>query len=124
MVNKKTGENEHRERKERPENALSGKKQSGNVGFDREQIITAIKTVNDPEIGIDIWTLGLIYKIEIDKKAVTITMTLTTPMCPYGPMLMDEVKEKVQELGAIVTLNLVFDPVWQPSEELRAMLGI
>lgn len=96
--------------------------------LDREQVITTIKTVNDPEIGIDVWTLGLIYKIDISKEGketrVTIDMTLTTPMCPYGPMLMDEIKEKVQELGCTVTLNLVFDPPWQPSEELRAMLGI
>ena len=91
----------------------------------KENIIEALKKVNDPEIGIDVWTLGLIYDIKIEPDVVTIRMTLTTPSCPYGFTLMQEIESSVKGLGVEkVTLDLVFDPVWKPSDELRAMLGI
>jgi metal-sulfur cluster biosynthetic enzyme len=91
-----------------------------------EQIINAIKEVNDPEIGIDVHTLGLIYGVDIKESVVTITMTLTTPFCPYGPTLIEQVKEAVEKVTTIksVTINLVFDPPWEPTAELRAMLGV
>jgi len=94
----------------------------------KESVINVLKQINDPEILVDVWTMGLIYNIEINekKKVITITMTLTTPMCPYGPMLLEEIKVRLKEdTGAKeVILNLTFDPPWQPSDELRMMLGV
>ncbi|MAH32962.1 aromatic ring hydroxylase [archaeon] len=92
----------------------------------KEDIIKALKKVNDPDIGIDIWTLGFIYNIEIKEPIVNIKMTLTSPMCPYAPMLIEEVKTKVKEIKGIseVNVEMVFDPPWEPSEELRATLGV
>ncbi|MFH1916465.1 MAG: metal-sulfur cluster assembly factor [Nanoarchaeota archaeon] len=91
----------------------------------KECIIEALQKVLDPEIGVDVWTLGLIYDIKIEPEVVTIKMTLTTPSCPYGFTLMQEIEASVKGLGVEkVTLDLVFDPQWTPSDDLRAMLGI
>ncbi len=92
----------------------------------KEEAIEVIKTVEDPEIRIDIWTLGLIYNIDVKEPETTdIKMTFTSPMCPYGPMIVEELKGIITTKG-FKTLNVevVFEPVWQPSEELRATLGI
>lgn len=92
----------------------------------KEQIIEILKQVNDPEIQLDIWTLGLIYNIKIEEKKVLIIMTFTTPTCPYGPMLLQDVRTQVLEgTGAeAVDVEVTFDPPWQPNEELRATLGV
>jgi metal-sulfur cluster biosynthetic enzyme len=89
-------------------------------------IVEALKKVVDPEIGIDVYTLGLIYDVRQDGASVQIKMTLTTPMCPYGPMLVDNVKAEIGSVKGVgrVEVELVFDPPWIPSEELRAMLGV
>lgn len=91
-----------------------------------EQVIKILKHVNDPEIQLDVWTMGLIYDIKIEDKKVFIRMTLTTPACPYGPMLLEEVRTQVLEgTGAeAVDIEVTFEPPWQPSEELRATLGV
>ena len=93
----------------------------------KEDVMNVLKGVNDPEIGIDIVTLELIYNIDISKDGkVDIKMTFTTPMCPYGPMLVEEIKAKVSEINGVkeVNVDVVFDPPWQPSEQLRATLGV
>ena len=92
----------------------------------KEEVIEALKTVNDPEIQIDVWTLELIYNIDVKESAVNIKMTFTTPMCPYGPMLLEEIKARVSELKGVkgVDIEVTFDPPWQPSEQLRATLGV
>jgi len=91
----------------------------------KEQTIETLKTVMDPEIQVDVWTLGLIYNIKIEKETVDITMTFTSPMCPYGPMLVDNLKAALQKAGAKeVNVDITFEPVWKPSEELREMLGV
>ena len=93
----------------------------------KEQVIEILKQVNDPEIGIDVYTLELIYDIHLKEDgSVFIKMTFTTPMCPYGPMLLDEIKTRVSEIEGIkgVDIEVVFDPPWQPSDELRATLGV
>ena len=91
----------------------------------KELVIEALKTVNDPEIMLDVWTLGLIYDIKIKEGKVHILMTLTTPMCPYGPMLLEMVEESVKSIKGVtkVELELTFEPLWQPSAELREMMG-
>lgn len=92
----------------------------------REQIEAVIKTILDPDIHIDIWTLGLIYDIRIDGEIVDIQMTFTTPACPAGPQLVGEVKEKIEGLEGVkeTRVEVVFNPPWQPSEELKMMMGI
>lgn len=93
----------------------------------KEDVMDALKEVNDPEIGIDVVTLELIYNINVSENGkVDIKMTFTTPMCPYGPMLLEEIKAKVSEINGVkeVNVDVVFDPPWQPSEQLRATLGV
>lgn len=92
----------------------------------KEQIIEdVLKKYNDPELNIDVWTLGLIYEIHIDENNVKIKLTFTSPMCPFGPQMVDELKQKIQNIGAEkVEIEVTFDPPWQPNEELRVMLGV
>jgi metal-sulfur cluster biosynthetic enzyme len=92
----------------------------------RDQIIEALKTVEDPELFLDIWFLGLIYNIDIKESVVDIEMTFTSPMCPAGPMLIDGVKQKVGAVEGITAVNVkvVFTPAWEPSDEVKGMLGM
>ena len=81
----------------------------------KEKIIKEIKKVYDPEIPVNIYELGLIYKIEIsDKNVVNIDMTLTTPNCPVADSLPKMVKNNILKIEGIsdVDLNLVWDPPW------------
>ena len=93
----------------------------------KQDVENVLKGVVDPEIGIDIVTLELIYDINASEDGkVDIKMTFTTPMCPYGPMLVEEIKAKVSQITGVkeVNVDVVFDPPWQPSEQLRATLGV
>lgn len=94
--------------------------------LDKESVIEALKKVVDPELFIDVWTLGLIYDIKIQGDVVDIDMTFTSMACPAGPQLLEDVKYRVEEIDGVkeVNLRVVFDPPWEPSEELKAMLGI
>tara|TARA_B100001750_G_C15334354_1_gene508968 strand:+ start:415 stop:717 length:303 start_codon:yes stop_codon:yes gene_type:complete len=81
----------------------------------KDKIIQEIKKIYDPEIPVNIYELGLIYKIEINKEnKVKIDMTLTTPNCPVAESLPKEVKESIMKIDGIkeVDLNLVWDPPW------------
>jgi FeS assembly SUF system protein len=93
-------------------------------------IIAALKTVYDPEIPSDIYELGLIYKIDIaDDRAVAIDMTLTTPNCPSAqelPIMTENAVASVPGVGP-VTVNVVWDPPWEPSrmsDEARVVLNM
>ncbi|MCH8085933.1 MAG: metal-sulfur cluster assembly factor [Thaumarchaeota archaeon] len=90
-----------------------------------EDVMNVLKGVNDPEINIDIVTLELIYNVNVENDVANVKMTFTTPMCPYGPMLVEEIKTKVGEINGIkeVNVEVVFEPPWKPSDELRATLG-
>lgn len=93
----------------------------------REAVIEVIKTIEDPELFLDIWFLGLIYHIGIDEDGkVDIEMTFTSPMCPVGPQLVQEVKDKVSSVPGVTSavVSVVFIPPWQPSDEVRQTLGI
>lgn len=92
----------------------------------RERVIEELETIMDPEIGLDLWTLGLIYDIQFqDEEYIKIVMTYTTPLCPYGPILKQEIVDSLRELGfKAVDIEISFDPSWKPPENLRAMLGI
>ena len=92
----------------------------------KEDVIEVLKKINDPEIMIDIWTLELIYNVDIEDGKVKIKMTFTSPMCPFGPQLVEEIKTKVSEIQGFkeVDVEVTFDPPWEPSQELRATLGV
>ena len=95
-----------------------------------ENIITALKTVYDPEIPVDIYELGLIYDVQISEEGkVKVIMTLTTPNCPVAESLPAEVRERVSEVEDVVEvdLELTFEPSWNKdmmSEEARFELGM
>ena len=89
----------------------------------KQKIIKEIKKVYDPEIPVNIYELGLIYKIEIDKKNnVEVDMTLTTPNCPVADSLPKQVKEYIMNVKGVsdVKLNLVWDPPWDKSKMSEA----
>ena len=96
----------------------------------KEKIIKEIKKVYDPEIPVNIYELGLIYKIEInDKNIVNIDMTLTTPNCPVADSLPRMVKDNIMKVKGVsdVILNLVWDPPWSKdkmSEAARLELNL
>lgn len=93
------------------------------------EIIKALKQVYDPEIPVNVYDLGLIYKLDIDEnKNCEITMTLTAPNCPIVDQIIDQVKDSVAEITEIekVIVNLVFDPPWgmeMMSDEAKLELG-
>ncbi len=82
----------------------------------------ALKTVVDPEVGQNIVDLGLVYDVKVEGKRARVTMTLTTPMCPIGGLLISQVEERLRELGYEPEVELTFEPPWTPermSPELR-----
>ena len=84
----------------------------------KEKVITEIKKIYDPEIPVNIYELGLIYDVTVDKdNKVYIIMTLTTPNCPVAESLPNEVKNSVKEIKEVkdVDLDLVWDPPWDKS---------
>lgn len=95
----------------------------------RDQVEAALKTVNDPELGIDIWNLGLVYEVAIDDdNNVKIDYTLTTMGCPIGPMIEDEVKAVTNDIEGLgeLTMEMVMYPPWTPekmSPLARSALG-
>lgn len=94
------------------------------------QVIDALRTCFDPEIPVDIYELGLIYDVKADAQGeVTIRMTLTSPYCPAAQSLPGEVEAKVKEIPGVkrVTIELVWDPPWDPSrmsEAAKLRLGM
>ncbi len=92
------------------------------------EIVRMLKTVFDPEIPVNVYDLGLIYKIDVNGKDVAIDMTLTAPGCPMADFIAEDVKQKVQSVKGVenVTVNIVYDPVWNKdmmSEEAKLELG-
>ena len=95
---------------------------------DEESVQEALSNVIDPELGLDFVELGLIYGIEIDGGRVSITFTLTTPACPIGPQVSEQIEEFVGEIEGVeeVVPNMVFSPPWTPdrmSEDAKFALG-
>jgi metal-sulfur cluster biosynthetic enzyme len=93
----------------------------------KESIIEVLKKVRDPEIHVDIWTMGLIYNIEIKTEdSVKILMTYTTPFCPWGPQLKQEITDALKKDLDVknVDIEITFDPPYQLPPEMRATLGI
>lgn len=94
--------------------------------LNKKQAILAMKKVVDPELGLDVYTLGLVYGIDINEgNSISIKMTLTTPMCPFGPTIMRNVKEELQKEGfKDPKVEFVFEPLWEPSDNVKDLLGL
>ena len=93
-----------------------------------EQVTEALKDVYDPEIGINIVDLGLVYNTEVKDSDVNVDMSLTSMGCPAGPMLVQQVEEAVGSLDGVerVNVNIVWSPAWNPqmmSEDAKMELG-
>ncbi|MDE3069958.1 MAG: metal-sulfur cluster assembly factor [Acidobacteriota bacterium] len=93
-----------------------------------ERVMDALSEVIDPELGLDFVELGLIYGVEIDASTVRVTYSLTTPGCPIGPQVAEQIAELVGEVEGVenVESELVFSPPWSPermSEDARFALG-
>ncbi len=93
-----------------------------------EEVEEALSNVIDPELGLDFVELGLIYGIEVEGGAVHVTFTLTTPGCPIGPQVVEQIDEFVSELDGVesVESSMVFQPPWSPdrmSEDAKFALG-
>lgn len=94
-----------------------------------EQIVKMLRTVFDPEIPVNIYDLGLIYKIDLDDSGkLTIDMTLTAPNCPAVDFIVEDVRMKMEAIEGVkeVDINIVFDPPWDKdmmSEEAKLELG-
>src|ERR1700709_2093511 len=81
-----------------------------------DDVIEALEEVIDPELGLDFVSLGLVYDVEIEKQDVYVTFTLTTPACPIGPQVSEQMKEFVGDLPGVSAVHpkMVFDPPWSP----------
>ena len=95
-----------------------------------EKVVEVLKTVYDPEIPVDIYNLGLIYKVDVDDDAnVSIDMTLTAPGCSLADFIVEDVRLRVEGLECVksTTVNLVFEPEWDKdmmSDEAKLELGL
>ena len=93
-----------------------------------DDVEAALTNVIDPELGLDFVELGLIYGIDVEGGHVHVTFTLTTPACPIGPQVSEQIDEFVGELDGVeeVTSSMVFTPPWSPdkmSEDAKFALG-
>ncbi len=94
-----------------------------------EQIYNSLKKVKDPELGLDIVSLGLIYKVSIENGRVSLLMTMTFPGCPYGPQLVEGAKKEIRKVKGVaeVEVEVTFNPPWDLSmivPEAKMYLGI
>jgi metal-sulfur cluster biosynthetic enzyme len=93
-----------------------------------DEVEEALSNVIDPELGLDFVELGLVYDIEVDGGEVNISFTLTSPGCPIGPHVTDQMREFVGELDGVTAVNptMTFNPPWTPdlmSEDAKFALG-
>jgi metal-sulfur cluster biosynthetic enzyme len=93
-----------------------------------EDVFEALEEVIDPELGLDFVSLGLVYGVEIEKEDVYVTFTLTTPACPIGPQVSEQMKEFVGDLPGVSAVHpkMVFDPAWSPemmTDDAKFALG-
>ena len=93
-----------------------------------EDVYEALEEVIDPELGLDFVSLGLVYDVEIESEDVYVTFTLTTPACPIGPQVSEQMKEFVGDLPGVKAVHpkMVFDPPWSPemmTDDAKFALG-
>lgn len=96
----------------------------------QERVVDVLRTVYDPEIPVNIYDLGLIYRIEVsDEAQVDVDMTFTAPSCPATDFILEDVRSKIESLSGVssANVNIVFEPEWDKSmmsEEARMELGL
>lgn len=94
-----------------------------------EKVVSMLKMVYDPEIPVDIYSLGLVYKIDLDDEGnLVVDMTMTAPNCPMADFIVDDARYKLESIEGVksVTINVVFEPEWNKdmmSEEAKLELG-
>ncbi|MCD8287396.1 MAG: iron-sulfur cluster assembly protein [Porphyromonadaceae bacterium] len=93
-----------------------------------EKIVKMLRTVYDPEIPVNVYDLGLIYKVEVEEGRVVLDMTLTAPNCPAADFIVEDVRQKIESIEGVTSaqVNLVFEPEWSKermSEEAKLELG-
>jgi metal-sulfur cluster biosynthetic enzyme len=93
-----------------------------------DEVTDALRDVIDPELGLDFVELGLIYDVEVEGPTVRVTYTLTSPGCPIGPQVAEQIEEFVSDLGGVdeVQPTMTFSPPWTPelmSEDAKFALG-
>jgi len=93
-----------------------------------EEVYEALEEVIDPELGLDFVALGLVYDVNVEGEEVHVTFSLTTPACPIGPQVSEQMREFVGELEGVDAVHpkMVFDPPWSPemmSEDAKFALG-
>lgn len=96
----------------------------------KQQVLSALKQVEDPELGIDVVNLGFIYDVEVEKKIIRVKYSLTTPGCPMASFIGQRIKAAVGKLvedsSWEIELELVFEPMWNPdmmSDQAKKQLG-
>ncbi len=94
--------------------------------LNQEQVTEQLKTVKDPEMGLDIVTLGLLRKVTIDDGGVEVLITLTSPFCPFADELVQSIEKTVGNLpgSGDVRVEITFDPPWEPPQEVKDALGL
>lgn len=110
---------------------MEGSKEMDKPGaeIDADAVHAALRTVVDPEVGVNIVDLGLIYRVAVEAERVTVDMTMTSPACPMGEMLVDEVEaalKKALPKGWEYAIEMVWEPAWSParmSAAAKAELG-
>lgn len=88
------------------------------------QIKDALAGVKDPELFMDIVSLGLIYEIRTSEDGIDILMTLTTPFCPFGDKIVQDVEKALKPFGCEARVDITFEPEWVPPEDLKIALGL
>ncbi len=101
---------------------------AGETALLEDDVLEALEEVIDPELGLDFVSLGLVYDVDIEGTEVYVTFTLTTPACPIGPQVSEQMKEFVGDLPGVTAVHpkMVFDPAWSPemmSEDAKFALG-
>jgi metal-sulfur cluster biosynthetic enzyme len=99
-----------------------------NEALTEDDVLEVLEEVIDPELGLDFVSLGLVYQVEIEGTEVFVTFTLTTPACPIGPQVSEQMREFVGDLPGVTAVHpkMVFDPPWSPemmSEDAKFALG-
>jgi len=94
-----------------------------------KEVRAALKTVKDPELGLDLVVLGLVYDIDIEDERVHATISLTSPMCPVAGQIVDSARQAIADLEGVgdADVTLTFDPPWTPermSPLIRSSLGL
>ena len=95
----------------------------------RDEVIEALRQVEDPELGMDIVDLGLLYDVEVQGPRIKVTHTLTSMGCPVGPMIQEDIHRVTSELEGVedIDVELTWDPPWSPdkmSDDAKFILGI